>query len=327
MSSGPATSPASTKTTDGCHSWKLLFTNPDKGGFFDAVSAEIPDKFLILGDPIDGQFSLFISTNGGTDWGKTRDPLGLRSDKDEGAFAASNSSLIVLDPSKETTIFGSGGPSGARIFVECVPCDSQGFAARPVPFPKGQSAGVFSIANRDAHLVIAVGGDYTKPDNSYSTAVLSRDGGLHWLPAQTPPHGYRSAVAYDSSTKTWITVGPNGTDISTDDGRNWRPLHPDPALHEPADADRNWNALSLPYVVGPHGRIGRLDEAGTQHVEELPLRSTGYRGSSNMKEGVMPEGSTCGFLDLQSFTRRSSSGVTSAREHTAGSASRDLTDS
>ena len=35
------------------------------------------------------------------------------------------------------------------------------------------------------------------------------------------------------------TVGPNGTDISTDDGRNWR-------------------ALSLPYVIGPHGRIGVL---------------------------------------------------------------------
>ena len=25
------------------------------------------------------------------------------------------------------------------------------------------------------------------------------------------------------------------------------------------DADRNWNALSLPFVVGPHGRIGKLD--------------------------------------------------------------------
>ena len=80
-------------------------------------------------------------------------------------------------------------------------------------------------------------------------------------PPQTPPHGYRSAVAYDPTTKTWITVGPNGTDISTDDGKNWRALHPDPALHEAPDADRNWNALSLPFVVGPHGRIGKLDEA------------------------------------------------------------------
>jgi hypothetical protein len=77
--------------------------------------------------------------------------------------------------------------------------------------------------------------------------------------AVTLPHGYRSAVAYDADAKTWITVGPNGTDISTDDGKNWRAAHPDAALHEPEDADRNWNALSLPFVVGPHGRIGKLN--------------------------------------------------------------------
>ena len=53
-------------------------------------------------------------------------------------------------------------------------------------------------------------------------------------------------------------MGPNGTDISTDDGRNWRPLRPNPALNEPPDADREWNAISLPFVVGPHGRIGKL---------------------------------------------------------------------
>ena len=56
--------------------------------------------------------------------------------------------------------------------------------------------------------------------------------------------------------KCWITVGPNGTDISCDDGRNWTPVKP--TKGEPADTDKNWNALSLPFVVGPNGRIGKL---------------------------------------------------------------------
>jgi hypothetical protein len=72
-------------------------------------------------------------------------------------------------------------------------------------------------------------------------------------------------VAYDAASKTWITVGPNGTDISTDDGKNWRTLHPDPAMHEAAGADRDWNALSPPFVVGPRGRIGKLNAKALAH--------------------------------------------------------------
>jgi len=112
--------------------------------------------------------------------------------------------------------------------------------------------------------MVVVGGDYAAINDRQGTAAFT--GGSNKLQvAQTLPGGYRSAVAYDPATKTWITVGPNGTDISTDDGKDWRALHPDTALREPADADRNWNALSLPFVVGPHGRIGKLDEAALKH--------------------------------------------------------------
>ena len=106
---------------------------------------------------------------------------------------------------------------------------------------------------------VVVGGDYLKPDDSAGTCAYTLDAGDHWKVPKNMPHGYRSSVAYDLATKTWITVGPNGTDVSTDDGRNWRAVHPDAALHDAPDADRNWNALSLPFVVGPHGRIGKLD--------------------------------------------------------------------
>ena len=133
---------------------------------------------------------------------------------------------------------------------------------RQIPmFDGGSSRGIFSIGLKSLGYpigMVAVGGDYKKP-NDMGIAVYSAKRWLRWSAAAAPPHGYRSAVAYDADTKTWITVGPNGTDISTDDGKNWRALHPDAALHETPDADRNWNALSLPFVVGPHGRIGKLN--------------------------------------------------------------------
>ncbi|MGD0482345.1 MAG: hypothetical protein ABSA42_19405 [Terracidiphilus sp.] len=190
---------------------------------------------------------------------------------------------------------GAGGRGGARVLIGfsnltdvCAGPkdrwpDEQRFSwskAIPVPMAGGtDSSGIFSLAFRqdadptsidkarqattlaDDHGYIngvAVGGDYTKPTETTGTAAWSVDSGSTWTAPANPPHGYRSAVAYDAATKTWITVGPNGTDISTDDGRNWRALRPDAAMHEAADADRDWNALSLPFVVGPRGRIGKL---------------------------------------------------------------------
>ena len=132
-------------------------------------------------------------------------------------------------------------------------------------FAAEETAGIFSIAanqvDASADKFVAVGGDYSAPDHAGSSAFTTTKDLEHWTASSIPPHGYRSSVAYDATAKAWITVGPNGTDISTDDGKNWRPLHPDPARHDPPDADRHWNALSLPFAVGPHGRIGKLNPA------------------------------------------------------------------
>ena len=98
--------------------------------------------------------------------------------------------------------------------------------------------------------LIAVGGDYTKANDSSGTAAWSIDAGDHWSTSAKPPHGYRSAVQWSETLRVWITVGTNGSDISRDDGKTWQALD-----------DGNWNALSLPFVVGPNGRIARLNAA------------------------------------------------------------------
>ena len=83
-------------------------------------------------------------------------------------------------------------------------------------------------------------------------------------PPTTPPHGYRSSVAYDPATKTWITVGPNGTDISTDDGRNWRPSTPTPpSTNRPTPTATG--TPSRPLRRRPKGRIGKLDPGAFKH--------------------------------------------------------------
>jgi hypothetical protein len=123
-----------------------------------------------------------------------------------------------------------------------------------IPIPSdGESSGVFSLAwdiNKGSGIKaeVAVGGDYRHPNNRTGIAAYTVDTGETWHPSVTPPHGYRSAVQRSEGLNAWITAGTNGSDISRDDGRTWRPLD-----------DGNWSALSLPFIVGPNGRIGRLN--------------------------------------------------------------------
>ena len=44
-------------------------------------------------------------------------------------------------------------------------------------------------------IVVGVGGDYSKPDAAAGTAVMSQDGGEHWMAALKGPTGYRSGGA------------------------------------------------------------------------------------------------------------------------------------
>jgi len=105
-------------------------------------------------------------------------------------------------------------------------------------------------------ILIAVGGNYERPAQNNASAAFSLDSGKTWNLAATPPGGFRSAVAFDRERDRFIAVGPNGTDVSDDDGMDWHSLKPGPS--DDPEADQQWNSLSLPFVVGPHGRIGLL---------------------------------------------------------------------
>jgi photosystem II stability/assembly factor-like uncharacterized protein len=262
MSSGPGDASRIYKTTDGCQTWTLKYSNLEEKGFWDTIVGVTAKHLYVLGDPVDGSFRIYTSRDAGETW-FLEDDAGLNaSPKGEGAFAASNSALTS---SGGFLWFGTGGIGATRVFYtypKCPAGQAQGGVcdvawgnAQPPMAGGSEAAGVFSVgvlAKLDQRggqhtTVVAVGGNYEKPAETAGTAAYSKDGGKTWMAAAVPPHGFRSAVAFDMKLGVWIAVGTNGSDFSRDDGKTWQPLE-----------DGNWNALSLPYVVGNQGRIAVL---------------------------------------------------------------------
>ena len=271
MSSGRGDESRVYRTTDGCAHWTLVLTNPDKEGFWDAMVFAEKGIGYLLGDPVKGAFPLMRTSDGGLTWTKVESPGLTTGGLGIAAFAASNSALADAGPMVNSLLAGDGrmwfvtGGQGGTFIYEGESSCARGGSSAPDPaclnqwvfhryeLPmagKNASAGAFSLQvawwDEGVKAAVAVGGDFARPNEADGAAAWTADG-VHWTAAEKPPHGYRSAVAWESNGKAWIAVGTNGSDVSWDGGKTWQPLD-----------DGNWNALSLPWAVGPGGRIGKI---------------------------------------------------------------------
>ncbi len=274
MSSGPGRSiAASTPHMTGAELGRIVFTNPDVDGFWDSLQFDGTRFGVILGDPVQGSFTMFVTYDGGGQWTRQVNPCLRTMDPKQGAFAASNQSLAIVPLQDANSAPGTGanhqvwfGTSGGWLYgfqlapLELISAPSGNSAAngcvhiRALPNGSKDSAGIFAVAFHDTISGVVVGGDYTQPQMGTSTAAFTTDG-LHWQTALQPPAGYRSTVAWNSTDSTWIAAGSSGSDISRDNGNRWQPLD-----------HNNWNAISLPFIVGPDGRIARLISWGQLRV-------------------------------------------------------------
>ena len=197
LSAGPGEQSRIYKTTDAGKTWALQFTNKNPKGFFDCMAFWDRDRGIALGDPvIDNsgklKFELIATANGGTTW----EPLSTESlppaIEGEGAFAASGTCIAVQGTSN--VWFATGGKA-ARVFRSTDAGKTWTVAETPISHGP-DSAGIFSIAFRDAIHGVIAGGDYKHPDQDGPHLAFTNDGGLTWTLSPISPQRYFSAVAF-----------------------------------------------------------------------------------------------------------------------------------
>jgi photosystem II stability/assembly factor-like uncharacterized protein len=249
LSIGPGPASRIYKTTDAGARWALQFTNDDPKAFYDAMTFWDANHGLAISDSVDGRFVIITTGDGGAHW--TRVPAGALPPAlpNEGAFAGSGTNIAVLGGDRAW--IGTGASTTSRVLRTSD--GGRTWAIADTPLVASASAGIFSVAFRDTTHGIVVGGDYRKETDATSVAAVTSDGGATWT-ISTGLSGFRSAIAHlPGSDPSWIAVGPQGADVTTDDGRTWTKVEGG-GYHAFAFAPR----ARVGWGVGESGRIGKL---------------------------------------------------------------------
>jgi photosystem II stability/assembly factor-like uncharacterized protein len=204
------------KTTDAGKTWTQQFKNEDPKVFLDAMTFWDANNGIAFGDSVNGQFYILTTADGGHSWSRVPQTALPPALENEGAFAASGTNIAVFG--KSHAWIGTGAAAKSRVLHTSD--RGRTWQITDTPLASGASAGIFSIAFRDAKHGVVAGGDYRKEQEAVDNLAMTSDGGLTWTLVKGLS-GFRSVVAYVPGTKTLIAIGPSGGDYSVDDGRTW----------------------------------------------------------------------------------------------------------
>ena len=237
------------KTVDAGETWTLQFQNDDPKVFLDAMSFWDAAHGIVIGDSIAGQFCIMTTADGGKEWMRVPASALPPALPNEGAFAASGTNIAVFG--SEEAWIGTGAAATARVLHTTDRGRTWTVAATPLG--AGASAGIFSVAFRDRQHGVVVGGDYRLEREAVDNAAVTSDGGHTWTLARGLS-GFRSVVAYiPGERQSLIAVGPQGADVSTDDGRSWTSM-PSPGYHTLSFSRTG----PVAFGAGARGAIGRF---------------------------------------------------------------------
>ena len=240
------------KTTDAGNTWTMQLKNEDQKVFLDAMSFWDANNGIVFGDSVDGQHYILTTSDGGRVWSRVPPANLPPALENEGAFAASGTNIALFG--KSHAWIGTGAAAKARVLRTSD--RGRSWQVSDTPLAAGPSAGIFSIAFRDARHGVVAGGDYRKEQEAVDNLAVTNDGGVTWT-LMKGLSGFRSVVAYVPGTQTLVALGPSGGDYSTDDGRTWKKID-GPGFDTFSFVPRK-SAKAIGWGAGANGAIGRLD--------------------------------------------------------------------
>lgn len=237
------------KTEDGGKTWNEVFHDNTKGMFLDAMDFTKDGNGIVVGDPINNKLFIAATGNYGDKWSVLKPEKNFyTADTGEAFFAASGTNVKISGNKYNPIISFVTGGYQTRLFFNSTP-----FTLNIVHGKESQGANSVTVDSSVTRIVV-VGGDFNNPQSSEKNLeVFTIDNSkLLVRPIQTPPHGYRSCVAFITDDSL-VCCGLTGVDISNDGGINWK-LISDESFNVCTKA-KNGSAI---FLAGKDGRIAKL---------------------------------------------------------------------
>ncbi|NNC44522.1 MAG: oxidoreductase [Winogradskyella sp.] len=201
---------------------ELVYEEIHDNVFYDALAFWNKDEGIAIGDPTDECMSIIITRDGGNSWDKLSCNELPKAKEGEAAFAASDTNIAIKG---DQTWIATGGLVSRVLFS---PDKGKTWTAIETPIINGKpTTGMYSIDFYDDENGFAIGGDYTKPNETIANKIRTIDGGKTWqIVANEKGPGYRSCVQYipNSGGNELVAIGFKGIDYSNDAGASWTHL-------------------------------------------------------------------------------------------------------
>ena len=209
---GPGRKSRIYRTTDGGATWERTFTNKDQDAFYDCM-AMYPDGVhgLAMSDPVRRQVPDHPRPRTAAAPGRWSPARGCP--RPSTASSASRPAAPAWSPPALRRLLRLRRRRQPDLLLEGL---RQTWKVGKSRIPAAEAGGVFSLAFKDSEDGIAVGGDFTVPDNGDEcrrTAPASTG-----RPAATSAATAPASPGCRASKPVAVAVGPTGSDITKDGG-------------------------------------------------------------------------------------------------------------
>ena len=203
---------------------ELVYREDGEGVFYDSMTFWDDKEGIAVGDTVEGCLSIIISRDGGHSWSKVPCadlPEGIQG---EGAFAASDSNIVLRGDRAWI------GTTAGRVYHSADRGRSWEVQDTPI-INQGSMQGIYSMDFHDELFGFAIGGDYNEPGSNKANKIVTHDGGGTWsLIADGSGPGHKSCVQFVPNTggRGLVALGRNGISYSWDGGERWKDLSNEP---------------------------------------------------------------------------------------------------